>query len=112
MAKRKINGGLVSPVDAAYLLGYDLQTLYLCLQAGDWPEIGGSARKSSADRDCYIYDISKFKLFTYLGYDVHLSVQEAIKLVESNSPPWIDQSLVMAHMMVLSQQSAQQKKDA
>lgn len=97
----------VSVEQAAELLGFDAQTLRLCLQTNDWPEIGGTARKAGSDRECYIYEISKFLLFSHLGYDVSLSVEEVLLRVRTGNPPWVDQSRIIAHTLLLGQK----KKD-
>lgn len=80
---RKRSPGTVSVEDAAELLGFDAQTLRLILQTGEYPEIGGIAKKTGPDREAYNYEISKFQLFQHLGYDVRFSVEETLARVRA-----------------------------
>ena len=91
---RKRSPGTVSVEDAAELLGFDAQTLRLILQTGEYPEIGGIAKKTGPDREAYNYEISKFQLFQHLGYDVRLSIEETLARVRAGDPPWVDQEKV------------------
>ena len=46
---RKRSPGTVSVEDAAELLGFDAQMLRLILQTGEYPEIGGIAKKTGPE---------------------------------------------------------------
>lgn len=101
---RKRSPGTVSVEDAAELLGFDAQTLRLILQTGEYPEIGGIAKKTGPDREAYNYEISKFQLFQHLGYDVRLSIEETLARVRAGDPPWIYQEKVLAWRKIFGEQ--------
>lgn len=76
--------------DAAELMGMDAQTLRLSLQNGYYKDIG-DAVKTTSKRECWTYNISKFRLFQRLGLDVKLSVKEVLALVRAGKPPFVEQ---------------------
>lgn len=97
----------MSGEDAAELLGFDAQTLRLILQTGEYPEIGGIAKKTGPDREAYNYEISKFQLFQHLGYDgydVRLSIEETLARGRAGDPPWVDQEKVLAWRKIFGEQ--------
>ena len=67
-------------VEAAELLGLDAQTVRICIRAGHFRRFCTSD-KSKPTNECYLYIISKFKLYQYLGLDVNLSTEETLELV-------------------------------
>lgn len=87
--------GTVKVEQAAYLLGMDKWTLMRALKNGQFKWLG-EAFKSEEGNTCYSFNISKFALFTFLGYDVNLPIEDAIQKVKDGNPPWIDQVLVLA----------------
>ena len=101
---RKRSPGTVSVEDAAELLGFDAQTLRRSLQTGEYPEIGGIAKKTGPDQEAYNYEISKFQLFQHLGYDVRLSIEETLARVRAGDPPWVDQEKVLAWRKIFGEQ--------
>lgn len=87
----------LTPEEAAPLLGMDKYTLMRALQAGHFKDFG-EAFKTNNNNECYAYEIYKYPLFTRLGLDVNLPVQEVLRLVSAGSPPWIDQTKVAAQI--------------
>lgn len=87
---RKFNPGVLTPEQAAPLLGIGADTLRYCLQIGYYGDIG-HAVKTREDSESFVYEISKHKLYEYLGYDVTLSYEETLRLVNAGTPPWISQ---------------------
>ena len=97
--------------DAAELLGIDAQSLRLCLQHGYYGDIG-RALKTSKNSECFIYEISKFKLYQYLGLDVSYSIEETLKLIKNGNPPYIKQAPIsLSEVMVMMDARIGLKKD-
>lgn len=77
------------PVEkAAFILGTDAQTLRLCMQRGYYKDIGEATKTG---KECYRYDISKYKLYQRQGLDIRYSVDEVIELIKQGTPPFIEQ---------------------
>ena len=107
---RKSGECTVRPEEAAELLGIDAQTLRLCLKAGYYGDIG-RAVKTNVDNECYAYEISKFKLYQYLGLDVSYSIEETLDLVRQGKPPYITQApIALSEIMVMLEAQESIKK--
>lgn len=86
---------IMSVQEAAPFLGMDSITLMKALKAGYFKDIG-EAFKTDKNNECYSYKVYKHPLFTKLGIDVNLSVDEALKLVSAGCPPWVSQTVLLS----------------
>ena len=88
---KKTSPCILSVEAAGELLGLDAQTVRICIRAGHFGDFA-RAIKSKPTNECYLYIISKFKLYQYLGLDVNLSTEETLELVRQGKPPFIEQT--------------------
>ena len=75
---KKTSPCILSVEAAGELLGLDAQTVRICIRAGHFGDFA-RAIKSKPTNECYLYIISKFKLYQYLGLDVNLSTEETLE---------------------------------
>jgi len=88
---KKTSPCILSVEAAGELLGLDAQAVRICIRAGHFGDFA-RAIKSKPTNECYLYIISKFKLYQYLGLDVNLSTEETLELVRQGKPPFIEQT--------------------